>query len=145
MRFIFDTGASDVSISMSQAKRMQEQKKLEISDIQGIEQYRIANGELVEGYRINLKKVEFGGLTLYNVQASISKNLDAPLLLGQSVIERLGKIQLEGNKLTILNGKNNSYNYAQEPTVSTSPSMSESASNGDIRAVYSYSPIIEKP
>ncbi|MFM2392176.1 MAG: hypothetical protein RLZZ546_153 [Bacteroidota bacterium] len=36
----------------------------------------------------------------------------ALLLLGQSAIEKLGKIQLEGNKLTILNANRFDYNFA---------------------------------
>lgn len=39
--------------------------------------------------------VNFGGLELKNVKASIVRNQKAPLLLGQSVLSRLGKIEID--------------------------------------------------
>ena len=40
---------------------------------------------------------------LYDVEASISDEMSAPLLLGQSAIQKLGTIQINGNKLIIIN------------------------------------------
>jgi predicted aspartyl protease len=48
-----------------------------------------ASGDVMEGTVINLKNVEFGGLNLTNVKASVVKNQVAPLLLGQTVLSRL--------------------------------------------------------
>ena len=70
-------------------------------DIVGIGNYSNANGEISEGYIINLNEVEFGNFKLKNVRASIVKNLNAPLLLGQSAISKLGKIELDLNENTI--------------------------------------------
>jgi len=103
MKFIFDTGASDVSISMTEAIFMLKNNYLSKDDLGGSTYYAIANGSVAKGTIINLKSIEFGNLKLNNVKASIVHNLDAPLLLGQSVIERLGKIQINGNELTIFN------------------------------------------
>lgn len=44
---------------------------------------------------MNIRNVNFGGLDLNNVKASIVKNQKAPLLLGQSVLNRLGKIEID--------------------------------------------------
>jgi hypothetical protein len=54
-------------------------------------------------------------MKLTNVEASIAHNPKAPLLLGQTAIERLGKIQLDlaNNTLTILNPNfKGSYDYS---------------------------------
>jgi hypothetical protein len=62
---------------------------------------------LNEGLDVNLKEIEIAGIKLLNTKASIVKNLKAPLLLGQSAISKLGKIQLDlaSNTITILSGK----------------------------------------
>ncbi|HEY5470858.1 MAG TPA: retropepsin-like aspartic protease [Bacteroidales bacterium] len=104
LRFIFDTGASDVSISLTEALFMLKNGYLSESDIIGTQHYSIANGDIAEGTTIRIKKIEFEGLILNDVDASIVHNLNAPLLLGQSAISRLGKIQIDysTNTLTII-------------------------------------------
>jgi clan AA aspartic protease (TIGR02281 family) len=106
LNFIFDTGASDVSLSMTEADFMLKNGYLLVSDIIGSNKFSDANGNISEGVIINLKEIEIAGLKLYNVKASIVKNNKAPLLLGQTAIGKLGKIQLdlEQNTLTILSG-----------------------------------------
>ena len=90
--FIFDTGASDVSMSDVEANFMLKNDYLLSQDIVGKQNYLTADGNISEGTVINLRNVNFGGLDLNNVKASIVKNQKAPLLLGQSVLNRLGKI-----------------------------------------------------
>jgi clan AA aspartic protease (TIGR02281 family) len=113
LNFIFDTGASDVSLSMTEADFMLKNGYLSVSDIIGSNKFSDANGNISEGVVINLKEIEIAGLKLYNVKASIVKNNKAPLLLGQTAIGKLGKIQLdlEQNTLTILSGKG-SYDFS---------------------------------
>lgn len=158
LKFIFDTGAGDVSISLTEALFMIKNGYLSENDIIGTEYYRIANGEINEGTKILLKQIQFAGLYLYNVEASIVHNLDAPLLLGQSAISKLGKIQLDGDELTILSGQSKSYNYASTSSNSKSQSNTRSSSSssstfdysklptysGTVK-VFTYSPIYEKP
>lgn len=95
LHFIFDTGASDVSISSVEATFMLKNDYLKTSDITGKQNYMNANGDITEGTVINLRKVNFGGLELANIKASVVKNQSAPLLLGQSVLGRLGKIEID--------------------------------------------------
>lgn len=64
-------------------------------DIIGKQNYITATGEISEGTVINLREVDFGGLSLNNIKASIVRNQKAPLLLGQSVLNRLGKIEID--------------------------------------------------
>jgi clan AA aspartic protease (TIGR02281 family) len=114
LKFIFDTGASDVSISLTEAIFMLKNGYLDKEDIGEDIYFSIANGDVSKGTKINIKEVEFGGLKLYNVSASIVHETSAPLLLGQSIIEKLGKIQIDGRELTILNYGNNIYNYSNQ-------------------------------
>lgn len=105
LRFIFDTGASDVSISLAEAVFMMKNNYLNPKDILGKNRFSTADGNISEGMTIVLREVRFGGLVLKDVAASVVNNMNAPLLLGQSAISKLGKIQLDGSKLTILTGK----------------------------------------
>lgn len=80
---------------------------LSSKDVVGNQRYMDANGEVSVGTVINLKDVNFGGLNLTNVRASVVRNQKAPLLLGQSVLSRLGKIEIDNSKniLKITHGK----------------------------------------
>ena len=98
LHFIFDTGASDVTLSMVEATFMVKNGYLNDSDIIGSQRYMDANGNVTVGTVINLKTVEFGDLTLNNVRASVVRNQKAPLLLGQSVLGRLGKVEIDNSK-----------------------------------------------
>jgi aspartyl protease family protein len=98
MEFIFDTGASDITISLTEALFLYKQGTLTDDDFIGTQQYQIANGEVEEGTVVKLKTVEIGNRNLYNVQASIVHNLQAPLLLGQSALNKFGKISIDYGK-----------------------------------------------
>lgn len=98
LHFVFDTGAADVTISMVEATFMLKNGYLSDNDIVGTDHYVDANGNISVGTVLNLKNVEFGGFNLSNVRASVVRNQKAPLLLGQSVLGRLGKIEIDNNK-----------------------------------------------
>lgn len=106
LRFIFDTGASDVSISLTEATFMLKNGFLYKEDLGETVYYSIANGDIAEGTKLNLRMIEIGGLKLYNVSASIVHQVKAPLLLGQSAIANLGRIQIENETLTIYKNLN---------------------------------------
>ena len=101
LHFIFDTGASDVTISMVEATFMMKNGYLSGNDVVGNQRYMDANGDVSVGTIINLKDVNFGGQSLTNVRASVVRNQKAPLLLGQSVLGRLGKIEIDNAKNVI--------------------------------------------
>lgn len=98
LHFIFDTGATDVSISSVEATFMAKNDFLSSSDIIGKQNYQTADGNITEGTVINLKDVKLGSLHLNNIKASVVRNQAAPLLLGQSVLSKLGKIEIDNTK-----------------------------------------------
>ncbi len=108
LRFIFDTGASNVSISLTEATFMLKNGYLDKADLHGSSYSQIANGDIVENTTVILKELEIGGIMLYNIEAIIIHELSAPLLLGQSAIQKLGKIQLENDELVIINTESSS-------------------------------------
>lgn len=117
MKFIFDTGASTVSLSKVEAAFLLKGGHINKKNFKGNANFVDANGNVTVGAVIILDEIEFAGLKLKNVEASIVDNQKAPLLLGQSAIQKLGKIQLEGNVLTIMNDKNvNRYDFSTNST-----------------------------
>jgi clan AA aspartic protease (TIGR02281 family) len=95
LHFVFDTGASDVTISIVEATFMMKNGYLNSKDVVGSQRYMDANGDINVGTVINLKNVTFGEMELNNVRASVVRSQKAPLLLGQSILGRLGKIEID--------------------------------------------------
>ena len=87
-----------MTISMVEATSMLKNGYIKPTDIIGSARYVDANGDISEGTTVNLRHVNFGGLELENVRASVARNQKAPLLLGQSVLGRLGTIEIDNTK-----------------------------------------------
>ncbi len=103
LQMIFDTGASDVTISSVEANFMFKNGYLSEKDVKGKKYYQIADGQLSEGTVITLRDVKIGDAVLHNVDASVVKSQRAPLLFGQSAMERFGAITIDNqnNRLII--------------------------------------------
>lgn len=95
LRFIFDTGASSICISSAEASVLYRQGTLTRSDVLNKEYFQDATGKISEGTKINLREVKIGNMILDNVKATVVDNEDAPLLLGQTVLERFGNIEID--------------------------------------------------
>lgn len=95
LKMIFDTGASDVTISSVEANFMLKNGYLSDSDVKGKKHYLTASGDIHEGTILRLKEVRLGDAILKNVEASVVHSQKAPLLLGQSVLEKFGTITID--------------------------------------------------
>lgn len=101
MKMIFDTGASKVSLSETMANFLYDNGYISKEDVLGTSKTQTADGSIHDNVVINLKDIEISGLHIKNVQAVVISSQNAPLLLGQSAIQKLGHISLNGNKLII--------------------------------------------
>ncbi len=82
VRFLLDTGATDVAIPAKLADRLSLPRGAE-------RQYRTANG-MVLAYSTVLDSVSIGPIVVKNVRASINPGLDIDeVLLGMSVLKRI--------------------------------------------------------
>jgi aspartyl protease family protein len=95
LKFIFDTGASSICISPVEARVLLKQGTLTEKDFLGTEFFQDATGRVSEGLKVNLRSVIIANQELKNVEAIIVENDNAPLLLGQTVLERFGKIEID--------------------------------------------------
>lgn len=145
MKMFFDTGATSVSISLSTAMYLFDNDLITKTDIRGTSKTQTADGSIKDNMIINLKDIEIAGLHLRDVQAVVSSSLNAPLLLGQSAIQKLGKITLQGNLLTIHNnmqGQTTTNQNRTEWDIKLRKLRDERATNAD--SDYEILEIIEK-
>lgn len=102
LKFIFDTGASSICISPAEASVLYRQGTLTEDDFIGSQSFQDATGRISEGARINLREVKVGNIILKNIEATVIDNFNAPLLLGQTVFERFGKIEIDNENNEII-------------------------------------------
>ena len=98
MYFIFDTGAGMISMSTVEATFLYKQGKLSDDDIVGKADFLDANGNISQDVIVKLKEVTIGNRTIRDVNASVVGNAKAPLLFGQSALEKFGKISIDYGK-----------------------------------------------
>jgi tetratricopeptide repeat family protein len=95
---IFDTGASTTCITLAEAQYLFQKGSLTSDDLleDGPALFQTADGSISVGLRVNLREVKIGDqITLYNVEALVVDNMDAPLLLGQSVFKKFKEISVD--------------------------------------------------
>ena len=98
MQFSLDTGCSDMSLSFLEYEFMRRHGYIEDSEIIDDGTVTIANGDTVKTVIVNLKNISIGNHTVENVKCSVFMNTDAPTLLGQDVLSKIGNVLISYNK-----------------------------------------------
>ena len=102
--YVFDTGASIVTINDSIYRLMQSNELISLDDSIGIEKYQDASGDIIECVTFNIKKIEIGGIVLENIKGGVVPNNNKSFLLGQSALKILGSYNLDiKNKILEIN------------------------------------------
>lgn len=138
LRFIIDTGASDVSISATEALFMLKNGYLDQSDFIGEQSYRTADGKTHKGKVLILREMEVGGVMLRNVRAGMSENLEAPLLLGQSALQKLGAVSFDyaAGTVTFGGGTGGASASAASTAKSVKPGVASTAKQAKLAQVF---------
>lgn len=105
MKMIFDTGASTVCLSLATAVYLYQNDFISQSDFRGTGYSSTASGDIVDHMKINIRDIEIGGMHLHDVEGVVMESLTAPLLLGQTAIQKLGSVTIRGSQLIIHNGQ----------------------------------------
>ena len=96
---IFDTGCSETLISVLEAKQLVKRDLLSDDDILGIGQATIADGTFVEDAILNLRTLELSDgintIVCRNVITHVSSNIEAPVLLGNGVLDRVASFTID--------------------------------------------------
>lgn len=106
LRFLLDTGCSTMQIRLNDAEFLFHHKIVAEDDINGTVQTSIANGDTEENVNITINKVELNGIVANDLNCLVANTIDAPLLIGQEFLSKLGKITIDyRNNLLIINKK----------------------------------------
>ena len=102
--FLLDTGCSDMQMSSAEFNFLIKENLVKANeDFISKSETTIANGDKVESDFYNIKTVEIKNNVVNNVTCNVVSNPNAPSLLGQSVLSKLGKITIDyNNKLLII-------------------------------------------
>lgn len=99
---IFDTGCSQTLISIAEANYLYQKGMLADEDIIGSSKAVIADGSVVEDMVVNLKEVIVGNkIRCTDVKAVVSKNVNAPLLLGNEILDRVSSYTIDNENKKI--------------------------------------------
>lgn len=103
VNMIVDTGCSGAMISLSEARYLVEKGALTPEDVVGEGQSMVADGRVIANMVVRLDKITIGNkLTASNVLASVSENLNSPLLIGNEVLDRVKTIAIDNENNNIL-------------------------------------------
>lgn len=90
LKFIFDSGASETSISAQAERQLIDNKVIQKSDYLKPGLYRIADGSIIAARRVRISKMKIGDYFVSNISVSIGTT-DSPLLLGRNVLDKFKK------------------------------------------------------
>lgn len=93
VRFLVDTGADVVALTVEEAETL----GLEVGEMQPIMQTASGTGY---GAPLTIDEIEVAGTVLHNVEAVVVQDLGVNLL-GQSVLRRLGGVEMKGDRMVI--------------------------------------------
>lgn len=96
VRFILDTGASEVMLSTADARRL----GFDPANLSYTRNYQTANGRVM-GAPVVLKSVDIGPIHMTDVAASVLENPTDMSLLGMSFLSRLKGYQVQGSNLIL--------------------------------------------
>lgn len=94
--FLVDTGASDVAISTDDARRL----GFDLDRLNYNMVYQTANGPTMAA-RVKIDEIKVGDIALHDVEASIGKGNMSMSLLGMSFLNRIGSIEVKGDRLVL--------------------------------------------
>ena len=100
--FIIDTGASETQISPDVFLTLYRSKTIDESDKLPGKEFVFADGSSAFSDRYMLRSVEIGGIEIKNVSVSISSSIEAPILLGQNLLSRLGNFRIDYNNKKLI-------------------------------------------
>lgn len=102
VKMVLDSGCSGTLISIAEAKYLYDKGCFTQDDILGMAESQIADGSIVENMVINLRELIIGGqIACSNVVATVSANAQAPLLLGNEVLDRVPSYSVDNQQKVI--------------------------------------------
>lgn len=99
VNMVLDTGASKSLISLSEARYLYSKGVLTEKDFLYGSFAQVADGRIVPNHVFNLKSVIIGGvLEVRDVEVLVSDNTNAPLLLGNNILDSVSKVEIDNEQ-----------------------------------------------
>ncbi len=96
VRFMIDTGASDIVLNMDEAKKV----GIKLDELNYNKRYQTANGAAF-GASVVLNEIEVGGVKFHDVGASINEADMGISLLGMSFLRKFRKYEFYQDRLIL--------------------------------------------
>lgn len=93
--YILDTGASEGTISLKVFGELYEKGKITEKDLLKPLEYMMADGRKIVSHRVMIREMDLGGVIIENIPMSISKEYDAPLLVGSNLLSRFSIVEID--------------------------------------------------
>jgi clan AA aspartic protease (TIGR02281 family) len=103
LRFILDTGASEVNIPADVALTLLRTGTITQSDFLPGKFYELADGSILKSSRFTIRELDIGGIKISHVPASVGR-ANGSLLLGQSFLGRLESWSLDNKRHVLIIG-----------------------------------------
>lgn len=95
---ILDSGATDVSVAPDVALTLMRTGTIEKADWMSGQTYEFADGSTSKSQRFKLKSISIGDKVFKGVTCNIAPTIQSPMLLGQSLLQRLGRYSIDYKK-----------------------------------------------
>lgn len=115
-KFIFDTGASGITLNPSLYNKCIANGSISSTDIIQKVIVKLADGSQKVASMINLKNVAIGNYSLKNIHAIVMPDQNAPLLVGQTLFQEFGKISIDYKKDLIILERDDLQNTTKDKT-----------------------------
>jgi aspartyl protease family protein len=96
VRFMVDTGASDIVLNLSDAKRV----GIDTKNLSSFRQYQTANGSIVSGMA-KVDELKLAGIIFNDVTVSVNDSNMGTSLLGMSFLKRFKKYEFYQDRLVL--------------------------------------------
>ena len=100
IHFMVDTGASDVTLNLSDAKKV----GIDVNNLLSFKKYQTANGTIISGVA-TVDQIEIAGIKFDNVSVSINNSDMGTSLLGMSFLQKFEKYEFYQDKLILTTGQ----------------------------------------
>ncbi len=97
VRFMVDTGASNISLSKKDAARV----GIDVTNLRFNQPTLTANGTSMSAH-ITLDSIGVDGVVFYDQPATVARNLSGNSLLGMAFLDQFHSVQIEGDILTLV-------------------------------------------
>lgn len=105
VEMVYDSGCSGMQLSSLEVASLYKNGKFSEGDVRGAALSQIADGSIVKNVVINIREVEIGGsngVVLKNVEATMAENPGAPIMIGNSVFDKVASVEVDNIRKCIV-------------------------------------------